>query len=130
MDDKTLQALTALAQKLGTTAEHLWGVLLRQVPITAATQIALFLLAFAACCLWHRTVRRRTTVDLKTGTAEWGGIKDEDPGPFIAWISVGVAWVVLFFVGVEHASGWAAAFLNPEYLALKEVLRQIMYIGQ
>ena len=34
MDDKTLQALTALANKLGTTAEYLWGVLLRQAPLT------------------------------------------------------------------------------------------------
>jgi hypothetical protein len=34
MDDKTFQALTNLATKLGTTAEHMWGVLLRQAPIT------------------------------------------------------------------------------------------------
>lgn len=36
MDDKTLQVVTDLASKLGTTAEYLWGVLLKQAPITGS----------------------------------------------------------------------------------------------
>lgn len=33
MNDKVLEALQTLAEKLGVTAEHLWGVLLKQAPI-------------------------------------------------------------------------------------------------
>jgi hypothetical protein len=35
MNDQTLQALTALAEKLGTTGEHLWGILVAKSTVRA-----------------------------------------------------------------------------------------------
>jgi heme/copper-type cytochrome/quinol oxidase subunit 2 len=117
MDDKTLQALlTALAQNLGTTVEHLWGVILWQVRVTAITEIVLFLLAVVACCLWYRIVRRKTTEDPET-RKEW-----DDCGGELAWVSVPVSWLALFLVLCFKSSWWIAAFFNPEYAALRDLL--------
>ena len=41
MDEKFQKLIEALAAKLGTTAEHLWGVLVRQAPISGAVDLVL-----------------------------------------------------------------------------------------
>ena len=123
MDDKVVQMLTALAQKLGTTVEFLWAVILRQAPITAATEIATFLLAVVAVGLWHRHVRRKMAKDPGTGSSEWDC--DDDASPPIIWATVLLPWAMLIGAGCQLAPMWVAAFLNPEYVALHEVLRQV-----
>lgn len=59
MDDKTLEALTTLANKLGTTAEYLWGVLIKQAPITVAIELSV-MVAWVAVAVARRppTMRR------------------------------------------------------------------------
>jgi uncharacterized membrane protein len=122
MDDKTLQALTALAAKLNTTAEHLWSVLLRQAPITGVIDLWVMAVWMAGCVAWFRFVRRQTTAPAATR---------DDPDPSAAWsheASV-LAWVSVFVVVLISAfmlcglSTIAAALLNPEYWALKQILQ-------
>ena len=43
MNEATAKLIEELAAKLGTTAEHLWGVLVRQAPISATVSAALTL---------------------------------------------------------------------------------------
>lgn len=87
MNDQTLQALAALAQKLGTTAEFLWVVLLKQAPITAAVNIAVMTACVTAVVFVFRLVRRKTTPPPATDAgryprpcAEW-----TEEGAFLAW---------------------------------------------
>ena len=123
MDDKTLQALTTLAAKLGTTAEYLWGVLLRQAPITGAINLALMAAWVATAVFLIRLVRRKTTTPAKTDedrypSAEWSG-----EGADFAWAgAVGFALLTALIVGCA-LSGVVGALLNPEYWALKQILR-------
>ena len=115
MDEKTLQALTALANKLGTTAEYLWGVLVRQAPITGAIDLAVMIAWVAGCVLLVRFVRRKTGGD----KPEWG----DEFGRALAWFGVvGVCAVVALVVGFEFSHA-VAAIVNPEYWALRQVLR-------
>ncbi len=44
MDEQIEKLLRELAEKLGTTAEHLWGVLMRQAPISGVIGILVFVL--------------------------------------------------------------------------------------
>ena len=123
MDEKTLSALTALAQKLGTTAEYLWGVLLKQAPITGAIDLVVMAAWIAAAVWWLRLVQRNTSkptasTENKCPRAEW-----EDEGAVFAWGSVVICWVLVGLCVGPKLSSTAAALLNPEYWALKQILK-------
>ena len=125
MDDKTLAALTALATKLGTTAEYLWGVLLKQAPITGAVDLLVCAAWVAAVAAWARFVRRKTAVPASTEDeryprcAEW----HDEAGVGLAWASVlVVACITALAVGSE-LSTIVAALANPEYWALRQILK-------
>jgi hypothetical protein len=124
MDQNTLQALTALAEKLGTTAEYLWGVLLRQAPITGATDLLVMVAWITAVVGWARFVRRNTaspapTVEDRYPRAAW----DDDAVVCLAWFSVVViAVIAALFIG-SSLSITVAALVNPEYWALRQILK-------
>ena len=123
MDDKTLQALTALAAKLGTTAEYLWGVLLRQAPITGAIDLAVMAAWVAMAMFLIRLVRRKTTTPAKTDEDRYPSAEWSDEGAAFAWAgAVAFALLVALIVGSELSSV-VAALLNPEYWALKQILK-------
>jgi hypothetical protein len=124
VDDKTLHALTNLAAKLGTTAEYLWGALLRQAPITGTIDLLVMSAWVAGCVAWFRFVHRKTTRPAAT---------DEDRYPRAAWndeFGVGLAWMsVAVFVLISalvigsELSNTVAALVNPEYWALRQILK-------
>ena len=115
MDDKTLQALTALAAKLGTTAEYLWGVLLKQAPISGALDLAV-IAAWAAACVWLvRLVRRKTTGPAPAWNDEMGRV--------FSWIGAGLTCFLVFFVGALSIPDAVTAIVNPEYWALRQILK-------
>lgn len=123
MDDKTLQALTALANKLGTTAEYLWGVLLRQAPITGVINLAVMAAWVAMAVLLLRWVRSKTRVPPKTEDERYPRAEWDSDGAFFAWAgSIAFAALVAVIVGLE-LSGAIAALVNPEYWALRQILK-------
>jgi NADH:ubiquinone oxidoreductase subunit 6 (subunit J) len=123
MDEKTLIALTALANKLGTTAEYLWGVLLKQAPIYGVIEILIMAAWIIATVLWFcfvvkKTKRPNATKDDKYPEAEW-----HSEAAFCAWLSV---FLLMFFSGVLVSNGISKAIsglLNPEYWALRQILK-------
>ena len=123
MDDKTLNALTALAEKLGTTAEYLWGVLLKQAPITGVIDMLVIAAWVAAVVIWARFVQRKTnkpapTEDDRYPSAEW-----ENEGAFFSWVSVFILCVIVALMAGSCLSTTVAALANPEYWALKQILK-------
>lgn len=123
MDEKTLGVLTALGNKLGTTAEYLWGVLLKQAPITGLIDLALMAAWVIGAVLWCRLVVQKTTKPQATEQnryphAEWDG-----DGAFFAWAS---ALAVAFIAGVVVSGSLqniVSALANPEYWALRQILK-------
>jgi len=123
MDDKTLQALTTLAAKLGTTAEYLWGVLLKQAPLTGAIDMLLTAAWVIGAVMWCRFVIRKTTERKATDDDRYPRADWESEPAFFAWVS---AVAVALIAGLAVSSGLAttvAALVNPEYWALKQILR-------
>lgn len=122
MDDKTTEMIAALAAKIGTTADHLWGVLVTQAPISGAIDLAtVFVMVLVAIGL-VRFVRGKTTPPAKTQddaypTAEWDG-----EGAFAAWTVTALYLFITFTVALSSAQGIVAAFFNPEYWALSTLL--------
>ena len=124
MDEKTLLALTALAQKLGTTAEYLWGVLIKQAAVTGVTNIIEMSVWLAIAIAWGVLTYRKTRKVLPEGagpyscaSAEW-----EEEAAFFAWLGAFLLAVTAAIVACVGVSDSVAAFLNPEYWALKQIL--------
>ena len=123
MDEKTLQALTGLANKLGITAEYLWGVLLRQAPLTGVIDLILIIAWVIGAVLWCRFIVRKTTCpkptdDKRYPRADWTG-----EAAFFAWASaVVVALIAGLAVSISLATT-VAALANPEYWALRQILK-------
>lgn len=124
MDEKTRSALTALAQKLGTTAEYLWGVLLKQAPIAGVTDLIVMAAWIAAIVFWARVVSRKTATPPATALDEYPAAQWRDEvGVGFAWLSVVALAVLAALVIGCGLSTTVAAFFNPEYWALKQILK-------
>ena len=111
MDDKTAVLIEKIAEKLGTTAEHLWGVLLNQAPISGAIDLAV-VVGLVTSAAWLLRL-----VIVKTKRAELNDEYVVAAGVFAtAWCAVaGVTSMAL-------AEGIVAAFANPEYWALRRLM--------
>lgn len=123
MDEKAMEALTALANNLGTTAEYLWDVLLRQAPITGVINLAMMASWVVLTVMWCKFVLRKTTApkptdEKPTPQAEW-----REEAAIFAWFSA-VALVLITALSVTvNFPTTLAALINPEYWALRKILK-------
>ena len=119
MNETTEKLVRELAEKLGTTTEHLWGVLIRQAYIQGVTDIVIAITLVAATTYIGRYVGKKT---------KWGGdIKHYpewcDEGAIIAWLTVFSMGLFAAFIVLQALSASVPALLNPEYWALKQLIR-------
>lgn len=110
MNDQTLQALTALAMRLGTTVEHLWGVLVAQVPVNAGL-----------ACAWAGALAGLFAAIYRPCVAEYRRMKELDeydppPFPLFPLVVVGVLALFASFYALNRV---VTAVFNPEYRALQ-----------
>lgn len=128
MDDNTLKALTALANKLGTTAEQLWAVLLVQAPIEATVNVIQALICVAVTAGWLFLVYRKTRTLEITGSSErysYAHAEWRDEAAFFAWVA-GFVLIVFSLAYVTFAVRQViVAVLNPNYWALTQVLKAL-----
>ena len=115
MDDKTLQVLTDLANKLGTTAEYLWGVLLKQAPITGSLSLLAIGVWVTACAMVVRYVARKTGGK----NPEWY----EEGLQVFAWFCTVILCVLTAVVVTIEIGDAVTALVNPEYWALRQILK-------
>ena len=116
MDDKTAMLLQGLANKLGTTSEYLWGVLLKQAPVYAAINVAEMIATALIAYAYYRSWA-------------WakGLVKDYDTEAFgFIYLSlVGVFVLVLALASFFSVGNIVTALMNPEYWAFKQVLAAV-----
>jgi hypothetical protein len=124
MTDNTLAHLAALADKLGTTAEYLWAVLIKQAPIHGTMTIITIVALTIGFVLLARLVMRKTRRPEAT---------EDNPYPHAEWADeFGViAWFLLVFFGSLTVMAWAielpaaiTALIHPEYWALSQILKR------
>jgi hypothetical protein len=123
MDDKTLQALTALSTKLGTTVEYLWGVLLRQAPITGAIELVLMCVLVTTSLFLIQFVRRKTTKPAKTNENPYPKADWPDEGGVFAWMAAILFAFITALIVFFDLSNVVSALINPEYWALRQILK-------
>ena len=123
MNEQTEQLIRELAEKLGTTVEHLWGVLIKQAPITAAADTIITLIMLVTLWVGSKLVYKKTKVPPKTEEnrfpkAEW----DDDFVEFMAWGALALHAIATFAALYFTIATVLTVVLNPEYWALKQLL--------
>jgi len=122
MNDKTQEALVAMAEKLGTTAEHLWSVLIKQAAITGTIHLVI-LAAWVWFAIWsYRLVRRKTKRPAATPEKQYPHAEWDDDAGFIAWFVWGLMAALMVTIAGCELTSTLSALLNPEYFALKPIL--------
>jgi len=112
MDEKTEKLVRELADKLGTTTEHLWGVLIKQAPISASVDLAMsFIIVIITVVLFNMMKRVTEDADDKL-----------DPEVFFGWMGFGMFFIIATLIFSSSPEMVVAGFFNPEYWALKQIL--------
>ena len=121
MEAALQQQLAALAAKLGTTAERLWTVILVQQPINAVFDALSFVGFLVLTVWWARFMWKKTTPQKGQEYVDWG----DNPLLFFSWISVVVLAIIAIYTIADSTPRWVAAFVNPEYAALRDLLHMM-----
>lgn len=116
MDENTAKLLSQLADKLGTTSEYLWTVLVRQAPISGAVDVLQYALIAIAVWLYIKGLPR--------AHARFEAFDTELSGGFYIF-GGGFILVTLVLVAFFAVGNTVTAFVNPEYWALQHVLSAI-----
>lgn len=125
MTQQTSELLEKLADKLGTTSEYLWSVLLKQAPYDAMMQLIYFATTIVAgFVLWrvHKFLMKplrenANDPDAKSRYAEF------DHLPTTVMMILAVAWVVVIIICIAQLKVVISGFFNPEYWALDHILK-------
>jgi hypothetical protein len=130
MNEATAKLISDLANKLGTTADHLWSVLIKQAPIAATWGIMqLFIDGAMMIILW--IVARKMFMRahfLENDDSQYANDTENKViglwigGAIVAFIAV--VFTIGFVCGdLGELQVTISGFLNPEYWALKQVMK-------
>ena len=123
MNENTARLLEQLAAKIGTTSQHLWGVLIKQAPIDATTtlfQILLIIVGVVVCFNKHKKYISKVEI-YEVNYYE----KSETTAIIMAVF--GVVLLVLCIVAFFNVPYIIDGYFNPEYWALREIMKAIHY---
>ena len=113
--------LEKLAEKLGTTTEYLWGVLLKQAPITAATELVYLVLVILGGIVLYK-VHKRLSKEVDGNNSIYYEAEELVIAPMVI---AAIIWGVLFIICFFSIGTMVTGFLNPEYWALDEIMSLI-----
>lgn len=125
MNENTAKLLEQLAQKLGTTSEYLWKVLLKQAPIDATVNLIQIMLIMLFGLVLYKIHRRLMKEDANNDT---GYYKYEEMAA-IPMIIGGVVFAIMFIWAFCCIGDVVNGYFNPEYWALNKVLSSVKQQG-
>jgi hypothetical protein len=124
MNEQTEKLLEQLANKLGTTSEYLWSVLLKQAPIFATvTLLQTLFLFFVGWFLWkvHKKLLSKPTGQDNADSY----YEKYEIGAVFPMMLVTVGWGIMMINCFYCFGSIVSGYFNPEYWALKEILNSL-----
>lgn len=114
MNDQTIALIRELAAKLGTTTEHLWGVLIAQARVEfLANSVAYLMIPLFCAIAFFFYKKDKESPEDRLGFT-----------PYFFPMAISVCFAVItLVVGMIHFPMYLASILNPEYWALKQILK-------
>lgn len=121
MNDQTTKLMEQLAQKLGTTSEYLWSILLRQAPIDATLTLCylIFTLLFGIALY---TVHRRLMEEKKEGGYTETRYSKYEESAIIPMVIATVCLLLMCVGAIFVFPNMINGYFNPEYWALQQIL--------
>lgn len=120
MNEQLTKLLTDLAEKLGTTAEHLWSVLIRQAYISGTAGIVITVILIASLIGWLKFILKKMRPDSR-GCREWDYGNNSKEWSWMAW----GASVTLSLMVIACQYGDILGLFNPEFWALQQILKSV-----
>ena len=129
MDEKTTMLIEQLAAKLGTTAEYLWKVLVKQAAIDAVYSGLWIIATVIFGCYLYWQHKRNCVVKSRRGVnrTAYGsiGFTGEGDGSTEAMVVGVLIFICLFFYSIACINDAVNGIFNPEYWALQEILETV-----
>ena len=116
MNKDTLDFLKDLAAKLGTTADHLWAVMIRQARVSFFCDLLLYLLIGGLLGVAYKLAKR--LANAADGKASY----EDDTMQVTGLIVIVIIAVVLVLYAVFNIQDTVTKIANPEYWALQQIL--------
>jgi hypothetical protein len=119
MNDKTLVLLEQLAQKLGTTADFLWGILIKQAFLSALTDLIFLIISVLFGLFLYK-------IHIKFCDSEnkWSYYEKEE-ALAIPMVIAAMLFFVFFLIMLFSCGNIINGLFNPEYWALNKILSSI-----
>ena len=121
MNDQTAALLNQLAQKMGTTVQYLWGILIRQAPIDATITLIQFLIVgIATLCLYKTHIKLMSPIKYnKHGYTGYEKYSEGAAIPMILGLLILIILIICCLLSIDDVIN---GYFNPEYWALRKVL--------
>jgi uncharacterized membrane protein YciS (DUF1049 family) len=120
MSEDLNKQLAELANKLGVSVEHLWGVLIKQAYIdglsSLATTLVCVMLGVAATCAFFYLRRKFKNTPHQEWTPPFGLLLE----PF-GFVILGIVLLVIITIGSDNLYWVVSDFYNPEFYALRHL---------
>lgn len=121
MNEATLAALTALATKLSTTVEYLWGVLIVQATLSATISAGIFLCLYLILGVWAFAVYKGAQKDPAKQDNRYHSTYWENDTILYNLVAVGGMFAILTLTLSCEIESILSRFINPEYWALLQL---------
>lgn len=118
MNEQTTKLIEQLAQKLGTTTEYLWTILLKQAHISASITLVYLVLIIIFGIILYKLHKYFLEKD------EHGDTRYEN-GADLFMIILLTFYLIMFIVCLICIPNIINGFFNPEYWALNEILNTL-----
>lgn len=116
--------LEQLAIKLGTTAQYLWGVLVRQAAIDATIDLILLVISVIFLFILHKLHIRFSQKKQINGHNE--NTYERLEGMAILPMVLSAIFILfMFFIQLFSIGNIISGYFNPEYWALHKILEQL-----
>lgn len=120
MKEQTQEALVALAEKLGTTTEYLFHVLVSQARYDVL--ISVIQLAFCVAFVWATIKLHVKFMKPIPGNAGYTYYNKYEEGLSIAMVFAGIMCLIMIFCFLAGLNDLISAIFNPEYWALRQIM--------
>lgn len=121
--EQITELLKQLADKLGTTSEYLWSVLIAQAKIEAMISLVLIVVGIVIFIIGIYSVYLMRK-PYKEYTSYYAFCHEEDFAP-MPYAFTGIIWFISIVILVSNVKDFLTANYNPAYYALKEILSNL-----
>lgn len=124
MKEQELKLIEQLAEKLGTTADYLWGILVKQAPIQSMIMLFQYILIAIFGYVLFKIHKYLSIKKDYNGYNESGYAHYKEP-VILSMIGGFTFFIILVVCAFFSLDEFFNGFFNPEYWALSKVLKEL-----